>query len=64
MAHSLQQGVLALTADDPEVVDPARSCMPAGQGSGGIGEIQPAGEIVRRVVAEAREVMGRLGGLV
>jgi enoyl-[acyl-carrier protein] reductase II len=63
MVHSLQQGVLSLTADDPEVVDPVRSCMPAGQGAGGIEEILSAGEIVRRVVAEAREVMGRLGGL-
>ncbi|NIR61386.1 MAG: nitronate monooxygenase, partial [Gammaproteobacteria bacterium] len=39
MARSQREGVLALTAEDPETVDPSRSCMPAGQGAGGIGEI-------------------------
>ena len=63
MALSYREGVFNLTAGDPEAMDPARSCMPAGQGAGGIEEILPAGEIVRRVVAEAREVVGRLGGL-
>jgi NAD(P)H-dependent flavin oxidoreductase YrpB (nitropropane dioxygenase family) len=37
--------------------------MPAGQGSGGIDEVLPAGEIVRRVVDEARQVIGKLGAL-
>lgn len=63
MGVSYREGVFGLTADDPETIDPLRSCMPAGQGAGGIEEILPAGEIVRRVVAEAREVMGRLGAL-
>lgn len=42
-------------------IDTNRTCMPAGQGIGGIAEILPAGEIVRRMVAEAEEVIGRVG---
>ena len=38
--------------------------MPAGQGIGGIHDILPAGEIVARVVREARAIVGRLGRLV
>ncbi|MEN8183214.1 MAG: nitronate monooxygenase family protein [Myxococcota bacterium] len=63
MVHSYQEGVFGLTAGDPEEMDPERSCMPAGQGAGSIDEILPAGEIVRRVVDEAREVLGRLRAL-
>jgi enoyl-[acyl-carrier protein] reductase II len=44
-------------------MDPARSCMPAGQGAGGIDDLPPAGEIVRRVVEEARDTLTRLGAL-
>jgi enoyl-[acyl-carrier protein] reductase II len=47
-----------------EDVDPERTCMPSGQGVGGIDEILPAGEIVRRVVAEAERTIGRLSGIV
>lgn len=61
MAYSTEQGVLNFADDD--FADPDRSCMPAGQGVGGIGEILPAREIVARVVAEAEEVMGRLGSI-
>jgi len=57
-ARSGADGVLAF--HDDAVVDPERTAMPAGQGIGGIGEILPAGEIVRRVVDEAREVIARL----
>ena len=34
-------------------VDPERECYPAGQGVGAIDELVPAGELVRRFVAEA-----------
>lgn len=47
-----------------EGIDPDRSCLAAGQGSGGIREILPAGEIVRRVVADAEAVIARLPRLV
>ncbi|MFA5122151.1 NAD(P)H-dependent flavin oxidoreductase [Zavarzinia sp.] len=45
-------------------IDADRACLAAGQGSGGIHEILPAGEIVRRTVAEAEAVIARLPGLV
>jgi enoyl-[acyl-carrier protein] reductase II len=63
MVVSARAGVFGLTSGDAESMDPSRSCMPAGQGVGGIGEILPAGEIVRRVVAEASETIGRMGKL-
>jgi enoyl-[acyl-carrier protein] reductase II len=51
---SFEAGVLNLSVGDYEEMHPDRSCMPAGQGSGGIRAVLPAGEIVRRVVDEAR----------
>ena len=36
-------------------VDVDRECYPAGQGVGAITELVPAGELVRRFVAEAEE---------
>ncbi len=62
MAESTRMGVFSFAADEP--VDPARTCMPSGQGVGGIDEILPAGEIVRRVVEEAAATIGRLGTIV
>ncbi|MDJ0865498.1 MAG: hypothetical protein QNK03_05260 [Myxococcota bacterium] len=56
-------GVMTLTTGDYENVDPDRTCMPAGQGVGGIDGVLPAGEIVRQVVAEARRELARLGAL-
>lgn len=60
MARSAVTGVLGFARED---ADPDRTCMPAGQGVGAIHEILPAGEVVRRVVEEARAVIGRLGAL-
>ncbi len=37
--------------------------MPAGQGIGGIGDVLPAGDVVRRVLREAGELVGALGRL-
>ncbi|MFW6027574.1 MAG: hypothetical protein ACOC91_02080 [bacterium] len=34
-----------------------------GQGAGAIHEVLPCAEIVRRVVAEAQEILTRLGGM-
>jgi len=48
---------------DDAATDKHRTCMPAGQGIGGIHDILPAGEIVARVLREARAVVGQLGGL-
>ena len=44
-------------------VDVDKECYPAGQGVGGITELVPAGELVRRFVAEAEAVLDRLSGV-
>ena len=44
-------------------VDPAREGYPTGQGVGAITSLEPAADIVRRTVAEAEEVLARLGRL-
>ena len=41
-------------------IDPDRECYPAGQGTGSIGALVPAGEIAQTMVAEAEAVLGRL----
>jgi enoyl-[acyl-carrier protein] reductase II len=56
-AVSAQAGVFNLTVGDYENLDLERSCLPMGQGCGGIDGVLPAGEIVRRVVAEAEETI-------
>jgi enoyl-[acyl-carrier protein] reductase II len=63
MAISARADVLtALRGSDSEV-DPARDCMPCGQGAGAIQEILSCREIVERTLAEAEAVIGRLGTL-
>lgn len=58
---SHQEGTFHLGGDESTPgVDPDREGYPAGQGVGGITELTPAGEIVRRTVAEAEAVLGRL----
>lgn len=47
-----------------EDIDPKRVCLAAGQGAGAIHDILPAGEIVRRTVAEAEAAIARLPGFV
>ncbi|MBV8972209.1 MAG: nitronate monooxygenase [Sphingomonadaceae bacterium] len=60
VAKSAQAGLLGPIAGVVEGVDPARQCLAAGQGGGAVREVLPAGEIVRRVVAEAEAVIARL----
>jgi enoyl-[acyl-carrier protein] reductase II len=62
MAVSAQAGVLGYAKD--ATTDPQRTCMPAGQGIGGIHEILPVAEIMSRMLEEARANIVRLGGLV
>ena len=52
MVHSARTGVFNYVEDDG--IDPTRTCMPAGQGIGGIDDIPSARAIVERVVAEAQ----------
>ena len=59
-----QDGTLHLMGGDTATgVDPDRECYPAGQGIGAIEELVPAGELVRRITAEAEAVIEQLGGL-
>jgi len=44
-------------------IDPRREAYPAGQAVGAIGELVPAGDIVRTMVAEAEDVLARLATL-
>jgi enoyl-[acyl-carrier protein] reductase II len=62
MAVSAQAGVLGYAKD--ATTDPQRTCMPAGQGIGGIHEILPVAEIMSRMLEEARANIVRLGNLV
>ena len=57
--ESMQKNRLGPIAGIMEV-DAATQCLAAGQGGGAIREILPAGEIVRRTVAEAEAAMARL----
>lgn len=60
VAQSAAAGLLGPIAGVVDGVDPARQCLAAGQGGGGITEILSCAEIVRRTVAEAEAVLGRL----
>ncbi len=58
--ESGREGVLSFGVDP---VDPARTCMPAGQGVGAIEEILAVAEIMRRLVDGARGEIDRLAAL-
>jgi enoyl-[acyl-carrier protein] reductase II len=61
---AVEEGTLHLTGGDLAAgVDPERECYPAGQGTGAITEIVPAGELVRRFVAEAEAVIESMSAL-
>lgn len=61
--RSMNDGANHLGAGPDTEVDPAREFWPAGQGVGAIDELLPAGEIVRRFVAEAEAVLDRVSSL-
>ncbi len=64
IAKSISDGAMHLGAPpDSEDIDPNKECFAAGQGLGGIGEIIPAGDVVRRFVADAERELARLGSL-
>ncbi len=60
--RSMQDGAMHLGADEntPDI-DPSKECYPAGQGTGGIHDIVPAGELVHRMVAQAEQALAGLG---
>ncbi len=57
VAESVQLNRLGPIAGVVDDVNPATQCLAAGQGGGGIRDVLPAGEIVRRIMAEAEAVM-------
>ncbi|MFP3944803.1 MAG: NAD(P)H-dependent flavin oxidoreductase [Alphaproteobacteria bacterium] len=59
--HSYQEQVIGGIGGILEPLDKNRDCLPMGQGAGAVHEVLPCAEIVRRTVAEAEEVMARLG---
>jgi enoyl-[acyl-carrier protein] reductase II len=61
---SYGNGTMHLGGDSfTDGVDIDRECYPAGQGVGAITELVPAGELVRRFVAEAEAALDRLAGV-
>ena len=57
-------GVMHLGGDVlTEGVDVTQECYPAGQGVGGVNEVVPAAELVRRFVSEAEATLDRLAAL-
>ena len=64
LSISYGAGTMHLGGDSfTEGVDVDRECYPAGQGVGAIGELVPAGELVRRFVVEAEAALDRLPSL-
>jgi enoyl-[acyl-carrier protein] reductase II len=59
MAIAVKANALHLGGDENADVDPNRECYPSGQGVGAIHELEPAGDIVRRVVDEAEHALAR-----
>ena len=60
---SMQAGVNHLGFPSGTEVDVSREFYPAGQGVGSINDLVPAGELVRRIVAEASAVLTRVGNI-
>jgi len=57
---SSRAGVMGGIGGQIEGLDPDKSCFAMGQSAGGIHDVLPAGEIVRRILAEADQAIGRL----
>jgi enoyl-[acyl-carrier protein] reductase II len=64
MAVAVENNALHLGGDEDTPVDPDRECYPSGQGVGAINELVPAGELVRRIVAEAEAALDRISTMV
>ena len=60
--RSMNDGANHLGLDEsaPDI-DPDKEFWPAGQGAGAIDELMPAGDLVRRIVAEAEATLSRMG---
>jgi enoyl-[acyl-carrier protein] reductase II len=57
---SSRAGAMGGIGGQIEGLDPDKSCFAMGQSAGGVRDVLPAGEIVRRIVAEAEASIDRL----
>jgi enoyl-[acyl-carrier protein] reductase II len=60
---SFQNNAMGGIGGQVEGLDPNKSAFAMGQSAGGVRDVAPAGEIVRRIVAEAQESIARLVAL-
>ena len=60
---STRAGVMGGIGGQIEGLDADRSCFAMGQSAGGVHDVLPAGEIVRRIMAEAEASIDRVAGL-
>ena len=60
---SIQEGAMGGIGGQVEGLDPDKSCFAMGQSAGGVHDVLPAAEIVRRIMAEANEAIARLTAL-
>ena len=57
---SIQEGAMGGIGGQVEGLDPDKSCFAMGQSAGGVHDVLPAGEIVRRIMAEAEAAIARM----
>ena len=60
---SSRAGVMGGIGGQLEGLDPDKSCFAMGQSAGGVRDVQPAGEIVARIMAEAEAAIDRIASL-
>jgi NAD(P)H-dependent flavin oxidoreductase YrpB (nitropropane dioxygenase family) len=61
LIQSAQEGVLGYGESG---IDTDRTCMPAGQGIGGISDVPTAAEIIARLLRQTDAAIARLKGLI
>jgi enoyl-[acyl-carrier protein] reductase II len=61
---SIQNNALGGIGGQIEGLEADKSCFAMGQSAGGIQDVLPAGEIVKRIMAEAETAIARVGRLV
>ncbi|MES2036100.1 MAG: hypothetical protein V4466_18180, partial [Pseudomonadota bacterium] len=57
---SVRNNALGGIGGQTEGLDPDKSCFAMGQSAGGVHDVLPAGDIVRRIMAEAHAAIGGL----
>ncbi|MFN3857191.1 MAG: NAD(P)H-dependent flavin oxidoreductase [Caulobacter sp.] len=60
---SIQNNAMGGIGGQTEGLDPDKSCFAMGQSAGGVHDVLPAGEIVRRIMAEAEAAIGRVAAI-